>query len=209
MQEIFQETRKFFVFILLLLLGGQILAGSHVIVEDALLVHGQVLAVLIEDLAVNHGHADIACLRGVADKGGSVMVRQHVRGIEVDRDDVGALSDLLVFYLFRRIFEGRMEDGAAVLAATVIARAVSSFINFNLNKKIVFHGQDGYGKTMLRYYCLAVPQMLISAGLVAVLSRWAGTGASVLTTLIKFCVDILLFFVSFRIQQNWVFKGKR
>ena len=122
---------------------------------------------------------------------------------------VGALSDLLVFYLFRRIFEGRMEDGAAVLAATVIARAVSSFINFNLNKKIVFHGQDGYGKTMLRYYCLAVPQMLISAGLVAVLSRWAGTGASVLTTLIKFCVDILLFFVSFRIQQNWVFKGKR
>ena len=122
---------------------------------------------------------------------------------------VGAIADLLVFYLVRRLLEGRMEDAAAVLAATVIARAVSSFLNFNLNKQMVFHGQDGYGKTLLRYYCLAVPQMLISAGLVALLSRLAETGASVLTTAIKFCVDILLFFISFRIQQSWVFKGKK
>lgn len=122
---------------------------------------------------------------------------------------VGSLADLLAFYLFRLLFEGRMEDGTAVLLATVIARAISSFLNFNLNRKVVFHGQDGYGKTMLRYYCLAVPQMLISAGLVALLSRLAETGASVLTTLIKFCVDIILFFLSFRIQQKWVFKGRR
>ena len=62
---------------------------------------------------------------------------------------------------------------------------------------------------MLRYYCLAVPQMLVSAGLVALLSHLAETGASILTTLIKFVVDVLLFFISFRIQQRWVFKGKR
>ena len=120
----------------------------------------------------------------------------------------GALADLIVFYVFRRIFEGAMADAAAVLAATVIARAVSSFLNFNLNKKVVFHGRDAYGKTMLRYYCLAVPQMLVSAGVVALLARLAGTGASILTTLIKFVVDVLLFFISFRIQQKWVFKGK-
>ena len=121
----------------------------------------------------------------------------------------GALADLIVFYIFRRVFDGNMADGTAVLLATVIARAVSSFLNFNLNKKVVFNGQDSYGKTMLRYYCLAIPQMLVSAGLVALLSRLAGTGASILTTIIKFVVDILLFFVSFRIQQNWVFKGRK
>ncbi len=121
----------------------------------------------------------------------------------------GALADLIVFYVFRRIFEGAMADAAAVLAATVIARAISSFLNLNLNKKVVFHGRDSYGKTMLRYYCLAVPQMLVSAGIVALLARLAGTGASILTTLIKFVVDVLLFFISFRIQQKWVFKGRK
>ena len=121
----------------------------------------------------------------------------------------GALADLIVFYIFRRLLEGAMADAAAVLLATVIARAVSSFLNFNLNKKVVFNGQDSYGKTMLRYYCLAVPQMLVSAGIVALLARLAGTGASILTTLIKFVVDVLLFFISFRIQQKWVFKGRK
>ena len=119
---------------------------------------------------------------------------------------MGAVADLLVFYLFRRLFEGHMEDGTAVLLSTVIARAVSSFLNFNLNHKVVFHGEDAYGKTMLRYYCLAIPQMLLSAGLVALLSRLAETGATILTTGIKFCVDVLLFFISYRIQRKWVFK---
>ena len=119
---------------------------------------------------------------------------------------IGALADLLVFYIFRRVLEGHMSDGSAVLLSTIIARAVSSFLNFNLNKKVVFHGDSGFGKTLLRYYCLAVPQMLVSAGLVALLSRLASTGASILTTGIKFCVDVLLFFISFRIQQRWVFK---
>ena len=118
----------------------------------------------------------------------------------------GALVDLLVFYIARRLMDGAVSDGTAVLLSTIIARACSSFLNFNLNKSMVFHGRGGYGKTMLRYYCLAVPQMLISAGLVHLLSQWAATGASVLTTLIKFVVDIVLFFLSYRIQQAWVFK---
>ena len=121
---------------------------------------------------------------------------------------LGALADLLVFYVLRRLLDGAVADGAAVLLATAIARAVSSFLNFNLNKKVVFNGKDRYGKTMLRYYCLAVPQMLVSAGLVALLSRLANSGAGVLTTAIKFVVDVLLFFLSFRIQQKWVFRGR-
>lgn len=121
----------------------------------------------------------------------------------------GALVDLLVFYIARRLMDGAVPDGAAVLLSTVIARVCSSFLNFNLNKSVVFHGQDGYGKTLLRYYALAVPQMLVSAGLVHLLSAWAATGAGFLTTVIKFVVDVALFFVSFRIQQNWVFRGKK
>ena len=123
----------------------------------------------------------------------------------------GSLADLLVFYVALRLITATPADPlpAEKLAATAIARAVSSFLNFNLNKEVVFRGQGNYGKTMLRYYALAVPQMLVSWGLVDVLSRLAGTGASILTTLIKFVVDVCLFFISFRIQQTWVFQGKK
>jgi dolichol-phosphate mannosyltransferase len=102
-----------------------------------------------------------------------------------------------------------MTAAAAVLIATVIARAVSSFLNFNLNNRMVFHGRGDYGRMLLRYYILAVPVMLVSAGLVALLSGLAGTGASFLTTCIKFVVDICLFFLSFRIQQTWVFREEK
>ena len=127
----------------------------------------------------------------------------------------GSLADLLVFYIARRLLEGgpvvdgNMTAGSAVLLATVIARAVSSFLNFNLNNRMVFHGRADYGRMLARYYCLAVPVMLASAGLVALLSGLAGTGASLLTTLIKFVVDICLFFLSFRIQQTWVFRENK
>ncbi len=127
----------------------------------------------------------------------------------------GSLADLLVFYIARRLLEagpvadGNMTAARAVLIATVIARAVSSFLNFNLNNKMVFNGRGDYGRMILRYYCLAVPVMLASAGLVALLSGLAGTGASVLTTCIKFVVDVCLFFLSFRIQQTWVFREEK
>ena len=127
----------------------------------------------------------------------------------------GSITDLLVFYIARRLLEagpvadGNMTAARAVLIATVVARAVSSFLNFNLNNRMVFNGRGDYGKMLLRYYALAVPVMLVSAGLVALLSGLAGTGASILTTCIKFVVDICLFFLCFRIQQTWVFREEK
>ena len=120
----------------------------------------------------------------------------------------GSLADLLVFYLVRRLTDGVLPDAAAVLAATAVARALSSFLNFNLNRAVVFHGQDGYARTLLRYYALCVPQLLLSAGLVALLSRLTGAGASLLATILKFFVDTFLFFFSYRIQRRWVFRDR-
>ena len=120
----------------------------------------------------------------------------------------GAAADLAVFYLLRRLLDG-LPEFWAVAWSTVGARAVSSFLNFNLNNRMVFHGKDAYFKTLIRYYALCVPLMLASAGLVYLFSHLAGTGASFLTTLLKLCVDTLLFFLSFRIQQRWVFRGRK
>lgn len=113
-----------------------------------------------------------------------------------------------LFFLLKTLLGARM-GGAADLVCTVAARAVSSFFNFNANNRLVFNHKGGYGKALLRYYCLAVPIMLCSAGLVTLLDHVFGVSAPSLSTAIKICVDALLFLASYTIQKKWVFHGKK
>lgn len=88
-----------------------------------------------------------------------------------------------------------------VLAATVVARAVSSAVNFWLNRQTVFCSDRALSHALPRYYLLCACQLFCS---------WAGVwgltlvigGSSVLA---KIIVDTLLFFISFNIQRRWVF----
>ncbi len=107
--------------------------------------------------------------------------------------------DLGIYYVALQF--GQM----SILAATVIARVVSSFYNFNMNRKMVFKSEEGYGKTMVRYYALCVVQMLASAGLVTLVKNFVPGGA-VVATVIKAVVDTCLFVISYQIQKHWVFK---
>jgi len=93
-----------------------------------------------------------------------------------------------------------------ILGATVIARTISSFYNFNMNKTVVFGKGGNYRTTMVRYYCLCIPQMLLSALLVTLLESLAAAGSELAATGIKCLVDTVLFFISFTIQREWVFK---
>lgn len=118
-----------------------------------------------------------------------------------------AIVDLAAFWLFHRLLGGFLGD-LAVAVCTVLARALSSFVNFNMNKKLVFGSRSGYGRAMGRYYILCVIQLCVSAALVWLLGRLFSTSASWLLTLLKALVDTALFFVSFHIQREWVFKEK-
>lgn len=118
---------------------------------------------------------------------------------------VATVIDLSVFYFVFRALVGP-EAGYAELAATVVARVVSSFVNFNLNKSTVFGKEGSYRKTLLRYYCVAVPQMLLSALFVTLINDLLGNALPIYTTLIKICVDAVLFFASYKLQKSWVFK---
>ena len=109
-----------------------------------------------------------------------------------------------LFLLLKTLLGARL-GLSADLVCTVIARAFSSFFNFNANNKLVFEHEGGYGKALLRYYCLAVPIMLCSAGLVTLLDRVLGVTAPTLSTAIKICVDAVLFLASYTIQKKWVF----
>ncbi len=117
------------------------------------------------------------------------------------------LIDLGLFYLVMRFFGGYF-GRFAELGSTVIARICSSFANFNANNSIVFANKSNYKRAMLRYYCLCIPQMFISAGLVTFFNQLFRNSAAIIATLIKFAVDTCLFFISYHIQREWVFSQK-
>ena len=76
-----------------------------------------------------------------------------------------------------------------------------------MNQKLVFRTKVNTGKAMLRYYCLALPQMaaqvLLTQGVYSLLN--IADTATGLRTLIYAVVMTVLYFLSYVIQQRWVF----
>ena len=123
------------------------------------------------------------------------------------------LIDTGIFYILMKLFGARWGAFAPSISL-VIARAVSSFVNFNANKSFVFRSKAGYKRAMLRYYALCAVQLAVNAaltnGLVALASKAAGhTISAGLSTLIQIAVMTVLFFLSYPIQREWVFSEKK
>ncbi len=112
--------------------------------------------------------------------------------------------DFGAFRLFLWIF-ALLGVSSRILWSTAVSRLISSLCNFFCNKKVVFHSGRKWGGAFVRYYCLCIPQLLVSAGLVKLLTVLTGAESDWLTTLIKLPVDIFLFVISYRIQRRWVF----
>ena len=88
-----------------------------------------------------------------------------------------------------------------IAAATVLARLLSGVFNFTVNRKFVFDDKSSAKKSFPRYLAVFFLNMLLSAALTSSLHLWFGWSDN----LIKIPVDILLFFMSYTLQQRWVF----
>ena len=123
------------------------------------------------------------------------------------------LIDTGIFYVLMKLFAAKWGAFAPSISL-LIARVISSFVNFNANKSFVFQSKAGYKRAMLRYYILCVIQYIVNAaltnGLVALAGRAAGHAISAgLATLIQIAVMTVLFFISYPIQREWVFSEKK
>ena len=118
----------------------------------------------------------------------------------VDTGAYSLLSALLPFSGF-----------ALTAAAGVIARVISSLLNFFMNQRLVFKTNVDTKKAMLRYYMLALPQMaaqvLLTQGVYALLG--IPDSANGLRTVIYAVVMTVLYFMSYMIQQRWVFAPQK
>lgn len=111
--------------------------------------------------------------------------------------------------LFRLLLAllGGMAGEMTAAVCNVLARACSSFFNFNCNR-LVFQSRETYGKSLLRYYMLAIPQLAASTLLLELFLKLFQIQSDNAATLVKILVDGGLFVANFFIQKFWVFRGK-
>ncbi len=121
-----------------------------------------------------------------------------------------AVVDELLYQLLRGACASAAGFGATAMA-TLLARTVSSLLNFALNRNLVFKAKGDVWAELGKYYALAVPiaiaQVLLTHG--ANLLLLLGDNLAYLQSATHLIVMIVLYFVSFLVQQRWVFAKKK
>ena len=79
----------------------------------------------------------------------------------------------------------------------------------NLTARAVFRSRGSYGREVLKYYCLCIPQALVSTALITLLVNLLQVENTGGATVVKLFVDAALFVISFFIQKYWVFRNKK
>ncbi len=131
-------------------------------------------------------------------------------GIYVGSSLISFLIDNGLYTLFLAVIPMFFASISPRIWALVPARAISSIVNFTLNKKFAFHNNEKYSKTVWKYYSLCIPQMLITMVLLPAFSRLIGLSeASFANVALKIVIEAVLFCLSYVIQKNWVFKNKK
>ncbi|MBQ9928635.1 MAG: glycosyltransferase [Lachnospiraceae bacterium] len=114
-----------------------------------------------------------------------------------------SVVDLVLFSAFCFLFRGKQWGALTyIVLATVLARILSAAYNYLINYKVVFKSKNSVKSTLIKYCLLAVCQMVCSAVLVDMLYPIFG-GWEVL---VKVPVDVALFFLSFFIQRELVYR---
>ena len=140
-----------------------------------------------------------------------VMLRFLITGSGFRYLVSSTLSFLLDNGLYRILFFALQGSVAARLVSPLaqgLARLASSLFNFTLNDRWVFENKRDHWKAFVKYYCLCIPQTLISMVCLTALVSWLKIASPWLATFVKIAVETALFFLSYFIQKKWVFKKK-
>ena len=108
---------------------------------------------------------------------------------------ISFLIDLILFIVFKVVLNN-------ITIANVIARAISSTINYIINKNIVFKSNKNIAKSLLEYYGLVIFILLINTLLLNLLS------IIINPILAKLIIEIVLFIISWLVQKTLIFKRK-
>ena len=115
---------------------------------------------------------------------------------------VAISSFVLDIVLFSSII-GILSINSKILAATILARVVSSIYNYIVNSNLIF--KDMSIKSLVKYYILVVIQMFISGCFVTYLYSLLNINVIV----IKIVVDTILWVINLIIQRELIFNNEK
>ena len=112
------------------------------------------------------------------------------------------LLDLTLFTIFNYLLKDRL-DMLSITFSTILARIISSSINYFLNRNKVFKADDNKfdSTTFIEYVLLVITQMTVSAVSVTLIYKQIHFNE----TIIKFVVEVILFMVNFIVQRFFIF----
>lgn len=110
-----------------------------------------------------------------------------------------------MFNLINKVILNNADDTnkPAIFISKAIARIISGIINFALNRKYVFNDKERSHGSFIRYVVLWSAILLLSGAFTTLFSL-----LGINSTITSIIVDIFLYFVSYRFQERWVFKGE-
>lgn len=111
------------------------------------------------------------------------------------------LIDLILFSILVGLLKQSSEH-LYILISTIIARIISCSVNFTINYKQIFKSNKPLYLSVHKYILLSIVQMLLSAGSVTLFVKLFSLQTEVV---VKIIVDTSLFFLSYKIQQKYVF----
>lgn len=121
-----------------------------------------------------------------------------------------SLSSILAFiidFLFYSIIirlTSSIDTGISLILSNVLARVVSSGVNYYINRKYVFKHQESVLKSALKYYALAICILILNTVMLTFIVE------NILSNkfIAKILVESILFIISWSIQRFFVFKKK-
>lgn len=118
---------------------------------------------------------------------------------------ISFVLDLSLFTLFNFLLKDRIGSNS-IFISTILARIISSLVNYLLNRNKVFKNNDKLADltSLIKYYLLVIVQMIVSATVVSYLYK----AFKVFELLIKIPVEILLFLINYFVQKNFIFNDK-
>lgn len=122
----------------------------------------------------------------------SVLVKYIISSIMSFVVDITVYAALIHFLNFLSL--------SNIVLASLFARALSSLINYLLNRDLVFKSNQTY--SFIKYYLLVICQLFLSATLVYLVHsvfNWHGVVG------VKVTVDSFLFILSYFVQKNYIF----
>ena len=114
-----------------------------------------------------------------------------------------AIVDLFIYYLLCYLILpkfGLTNQTSIVWTSGLVARIISSTVNFLLNKNFVFKFK-GNSKCAIKYIVNCVLCICVSNAAVSLLSK-----VTTVEWILKPLIDLVLYFINYKIQSTWVFK---